>query len=194
MTYMRSDIASQSATPIDPIAPAIPYNFISFLAIAQHLDLDFIPVTWQPALEDAGSGGTSQIGQSIVKLQMRFVFKRIRLSKTINLEEQRLFQTLLAEITALSHPLIDNHPNVVKLLGICWDLSYEGMVLPVLLFEKSPFGTLKEFFASESGRNMSHDDKLCLCVDIATAIRDLHSCRKYLHLISGEERFPTTAY
>ena len=45
-------------------------DFLSFLGIAQMLRIDFLPITWQPALETVGHGGTAEIRQALVNLQM----------------------------------------------------------------------------------------------------------------------------
>jgi serine/threonine protein kinase len=179
MTYVVSGISFQSATPIEPAAPAIIYNFISFLAVTQHRQIDFLPIAWQPALDSIGLGGTSEIHQSIITLQAKFAFKRIKHSERARWRDGIIFRTLLSEITVLSHPSIRAHPNIVKLLGICWDILHEGSVLPVLVFEKAQFGNLREFSTSEPGKCMSLENKLKLCSGIATAIRDMHSCREY---------------
>lgn len=179
MTYMRSDMSFHSATPLEPMAPAMLYNFISLLAVAQHRQISFLPITWQPALDRVGLGGTSEIRQSFIKLQTSFAFKRIKHSERTRLGDSIIFQTLLSEVTVLSHPSIKDHPNIVKLLGICWDISQKGTVWPVLVSEKAQFGNLKEFSVSEAGKGMSLDKRLKICAGIATAIRDMHTCRKY---------------
>ena len=68
-----------------------------------------------------------------------------------------------------------NHPHIVNLLGICWDLSLEGRAWLVLVFEKAEFGNLKEFARLEVGKNLCFEDKLKLCTDIAVAVEDMHA-------------------
>lgn len=70
------DIASAVST--NPQIGKQPYNLIAFLAIAQKLEIDFLPITWQPALSKVGAGGTAEIRQSLIHLQMSFAFKTIK--------------------------------------------------------------------------------------------------------------------
>ena len=54
------------------------YDFISFLAIAQKLEIDFLPITWQSTREAIGIGGTARIDQALLNLQTSLAFKRIK--------------------------------------------------------------------------------------------------------------------
>lgn len=175
-----------SVTSTNPPIDDLPYNLITFLAIAQKLEIDFLPITWQPALSEVGTGGTAEIRQSLIHLQMSFAFKVIKDAKRIEKidETQRpsevksRFWALIREISVLGHPSVREHPNIISLLGICWDILPSGRVWPVLIFEKAALGDLWRFAASEEGKNMSNKTRLKLCADVATAIRDLHQASK----------------
>ena len=180
MTIMfeKEGTSSQMPTPLEFPSTALQYDLISFLAIAQHLKIDFLPITWQPALENIGEGGTARIHQSLITLRLSFAFKRIKPSERVKWGETRIFQTLISEISILGNPSIRTHFYIAPLQGICWDISQEGTVWPVLVFEKAQFGNLKEFLKSERGQNLSLEERLDFCIDIGTAIRDMHLCRK----------------
>lgn len=175
-----------SATSTNPQKGQQPYNLITFLAIAQKLKIDFLPITWLPALSAVGAGGTAQIRQSLIHLQMSFAFKIIKDAKWIDEidETQRpremkgRFQALISEISVLGHPSIREHPNIISLLGICWDILPSGCVWPVLVFERTTLGDLWSFAESEEGKNVSIETRLKLCADVATAVRDLHQSSK----------------
>ena len=54
-----------------------------------------------------------------------FAFKRITLADKSRLgtqDEEKAFNTLVHEISILSHPLIRHHQNIVNLEGICWEI------------------------------------------------------------------------
>lgn len=162
------------------------YNLITFLAIAQKLEIDFLPITWQPALSEVGAGGTAEIRQSLIHLQMSFAFKIIKDAAWIDkidesqraMERKTAFQVLISEILVLGHPSVREHPNIISLLGICWDILPSGCVWPVLVFERTVLGDLWSFAESEEGKNTSIETRLKLCADIATAVRDLHQSGK----------------
>ena len=80
-TYNRAGISSQSAAPIEIAALDQSYNFIDILAVAPRMNIDFLPITWQPALDGIGEGGTAEIRQSLIELQMSFAFKRFKIDE-----------------------------------------------------------------------------------------------------------------
>jgi hypothetical protein len=83
----------------------------------------------------------------------------------------------------LSHHAIQDHPYVVTLEGICWDIPRDGdQVWPVLVFEKSIHGDLFQFVKAGRGSALSIQEKLKLCTDIGIAIRDMHSNSIYFPL------------
>ena len=74
------------------------------------------------------------------------------------------------------HPSKFEHPNIISLEGIGWDVSLEDeKVWPVLVFEKSPYGDLDWFANLGAGTSMSLGQKLRLCTDVVAAIMEMHS-------------------
>ncbi|KAL9076518.1 MAG: hypothetical protein Q9161_000850 [Pseudevernia consocians] len=154
-------------------------DFISFLAVAQYYEIDFVSLTWQQGRGQLGIGGTSEIWQSNYSKRTDFVFKRIKLADTFETDPQdqeKGFNALVSEISILSHPLIRHHQNIVKLEGISWEIHRKShRVWPVLVLEKAQLGDLKSFMSSEQGRLTTMRDRLELCTDVASAIIALHS-------------------
>jgi hypothetical protein len=76
----------------------------------------------------------------------------------------------------LQNASIRQHPNVAKLVGVCWEIdSGAGDIWPVLVFEKASLGDLRKFMDSERGRVMSMQDRIQLCVDVAMGVLALHT-------------------
>jgi serine/threonine protein kinase len=174
-SFWRSGNFSQSATSAQTNALDSHYDFISFLAVAQRLKIDFLPITWQPALDRVGEGTTAEICQSLINLRTSFAFKRFKWS----LDESSNFRALISEILVLGNPLTRNHPNIIRLEGICWDIPPGDVkVHPVLVFEKTQYGDLEQFVDSATGSEMELQDRLKLCVDTGAAILAMHSNRK----------------
>ncbi|KAF2650287.1 TPR-like protein, partial [Lophiostoma macrostomum CBS 122681] len=90
----------------------------------------------------------------------------------------------------LWHPDIRNHPNILELQGICWDmplnnesgieatprqLSKHTNVWPVLVFEQSHFGDMYHFAKLPIGRELGIKARLKMCLDIGNAIAHMQS-------------------
>jgi hypothetical protein len=180
-SFTKSGRLLGTAAPAKDIATDSQCNFLSFLGIAQSLKIDFLPITWQPALDIIGQGGTAEIRQAMVNLQMNFAFKRLASPERVQLErsEARIFRSFIAEILVLSHPSVRDHPNVIRLEGICWDVVAGGeKVWPVLVFEKARNGDLLTFMGQAEGRSLTMVERLNICVDIAIAVMHMHSSSK----------------
>lgn len=146
-------------------------DFITFLAVAQKMQVDILPITWQSARGMIGKGATSTIYEALINSQTSFAFKCTSdYRKLLNTND---FQFLINEVTVLSQ--LREHPNIVELQGICWDVTADDEVWPVLVFEKAQFGDLYNFLKLPVGRDLSIPERLSLCVDIGTAIIDMHS-------------------
>lgn len=174
--YSESGISPTTVSVADPFASEQDYDFVSFLALAQKLRIDFLPIIWQPALQGIGFGATAEIRQSLINLQMSFAFKRITPLSGPVLNETDLMRKLFAEILVLGHPSIHDHPSIMTLEGVCWDVSAEDEKgWPVLVFEKSRYGDLEWFTNSGAGKTISLEEKLKLCTAVVTAIGEMHS-------------------
>src|SRR5271154_3930657 len=147
-SFYRSGILSENAGLANPPAPELPYDFINFLAVAQWRDVDFLPITWEPALDSVGAGATAEIRQSLINLQLSLAFKRVHLERLCPGHYRNAIRALISEALVLGHPVIRRHQNIIRLQGICWDVRPDN-VWPVLVFKKSQYGDLKRFMMSE---------------------------------------------
>jgi hypothetical protein len=150
VSYYSSNRFSQSASCEQASTIHLQPHFISLLTVAQDLDIDLFYVKWQPALDRVGEGRTAEIKQALISLQTNFAFKRIKPATPSQLAECRAFQAIYTEVSILGLRRIRNHPNILRLEGICWDVWEENdrgtsEVWPVLVFEKAPYGDLDTF-------------------------------------------------
>lgn len=155
----------------------------SILAIAQKLHIDFLPISWGPALDTVGEAPTAEVLQSMLKTLTSFAFKHYeRPSGTqSDADESKRFQRVCSEISVLGQPDIREHPNIIRLEGLCWDSSPDSKeVWPVLVFRKTSFGSLTQWSASSEGKAAARHVRLRLCADVANAIRHLHAHGRHL--------------
>ena len=122
---------SASASRIDG---DVQCDLIAFLSIVQKCNVDYLPITWQPALSTLGVGGSGTISQSTFITGKPLAFKRFHHFE--NSDDD--FLPLISEVLILSQPPIKNHPNIVDLEGICWEIKpWTEKAVPVLVFEKA---------------------------------------------------------
>jgi hypothetical protein len=186
------------SSAIETYDSTAPCNLITFLVAVQKLRVRFLPVTWQTKEAFIGVGGTSRINQALVVRNKSLVFKRV--AEKIKLDEpiETIYRRLINEVMVLYHPAINDHPNILGPLGICWDISpskrqtdssggsnvvnqYETW--PVLVFEKSGLGDLYQFSSSQDARDLDIIDRLKICLDIGSGLSHMQSNREQ---ISGE--------
>jgi hypothetical protein len=142
-------------------------DLIAFLSLVQKYDVDFLPITWQPALSTLGVGGSGTISQSTFITDMPLAFKRYH--------EDGDFLPIMSEVLILSQPPIQKHPNIINLEGICWEIKPRTeKAVPALVFEKATWD-LDQFMNLEEGMNMSIDDRLKFCANIGSALMVLHA-------------------
>lgn len=163
-------------------------DLITFLAAAQKYNVEFVPVVWQEALGLLGKGGTADINQLMLHthgydpqkksrpVDMSFAFKRVSEYQSEGgvTESSNLYEVLTMELVVLSQQAIRNHPNIVDLEGICWEITDTNRIYPVLLFEKGNWGDLGYFAMGLSGDYCTFNAKLGFCVDIARALQIMH--------------------
>ena len=160
-------------------------NLVAFLAVAQACGVDFLNLVWYRVENLIARGGTADIRQRIMSDQFSFAFKGMSLPRMSgdrscqenqSTEERRAFQALISEISILSHPSIREHQNIVKLEGVCWEISeVDEKAWPVLVFEKAEFGDLHQFMKSDTGKNLDFQRSLQLCSNIGGAIAAMHA-------------------
>ena len=177
ISFRSSGKLFQSASLASAAATGTPYDFLTFLGIAQSLNIEFLPISWDTRQANIGKGGTAEMSQSPINLEAAFAFKRLASvdSARSEAESTAIFEALVAEISVLGHKSIRNHPNINRLEGICWDIEPESeKVWPVLVFEKTQDGDLKTLMDHGTGARLDLSNRLRLCDEVATAVSDLH--------------------
>lgn len=146
-------------------------DFIVFLAVVQKCNVDYLPITSQPVLSTLGVGGSGTISLSTFSTEMPLAFKRFHDSE----DSDGDIVPLISEILILSQPLIQNHPNIVNLYRICWDIKPRTeKAAPELVFDKAVWD-IQQFMRVHEGLNMSLNDRIKVCADIGSAIMALHA-------------------
>jgi len=177
--YWKNGNVSPTAAAAEKVELSLRHDFISFLGVTQMLDIDFLPVTWQPNLDNIGEGGTADIRQSLINLRTAFAYKRIKWSRQTRWNKSKNFEALISEVLVLGNPLVRNHPNIIRLEGISWDFPPgDDNVWPVLVFEKAQYGDLDKFMNSDMGKRISLKGRLKLCADVANTLKCIHSHRE----------------
>ena len=143
------------------------FYFYIFLAVAQDMQVDFLPITHQSALAELGRGATGSVRQTFVNPQYSLAFKPCQ-----------NIATTISEMVAYAYQPIRNHPNIVRLEGVSWDVSEMGGVAPNLVFEKSSHGDCMTFMRSIEGQQMKIEEKLSCCLQIAKALDETHRARE----------------
>ena len=170
------------STSINSRDPRVRHDFISILAIAQQLQVNLLPITWQPALGILGAGGTAEIRQSLVNVQTSFAFKQLLRRNSLMFEDLgEIARMCCTEIRVFAHPMMRTHHNVQRLEGLCWDTAEDPddeSILPVMVMEKTSYGDISAFANSALGRGLDLLARLQLCISVGTTIKDMHSCSK----------------
>lgn len=164
----NTKVLGQSAAPVRASERYSGYGFVAILGLAQRLNIDFLPITWQAPLGPIGRGGQAGINQALINIQISFAFKHF------DYKWRDPFREIAQEMVVLSHRVIRDHKHIVRLEGICWDIRSSTQVRPVLVFQKTDLGDFHKFSKSEKFKSLSTEDKLNLCADVGIAIRDMH--------------------
>lgn len=190
-------------------------DLLSFLAIAQYHKTDIWPISWDNGLRELGKGATGDVRQSLLGLDSHYAFKRFakhRGHHAGGFREQdmlpnsvtssgfesshKLFTALISELVILSQPKVKEHPHIVQIDAITFDIehivdSHDSIRFwPVLVLKKAPHGSLKKYMDSE-GQKLDLQARLDFCVQIASAISTMHAYRMTLNIpdVPLESRF-----
>jgi len=155
-------------------------DLIAFLSVVQKYNVDYLPITWQAALSNLGEGGSGTVSQSTFNADMPLAFKRFH--DPDGDVSDKYFLPLISEVLILSQPAIRNHPHIVNLEGICWEIKPRTeKAVPVLVFEKAVWD-LQQYMKLREGINMSIVDRLKICAEIGSAIKALHAYGMSFHI------------
>ena len=147
---------------------------LHLLAVAQGLQIAYLPIVSQKALDLVGVGATANIRQLLVNIEASLAIKTLNWASDKTIDNLR---QLISEIKILGSRSFRNHPNIIRLEGICWEPGRDREVHPALVFEKSSAGNLWDFMSSEDGEALRPRDRVHICACISDALRDLHDGR-----------------
>ncbi len=158
-------------------------DFLDFLAATSRLGVPILPIVWQMARASIGFGGTSSIRQAPLDIQTELAFKLVKDEQKASGSHSDILSLIRNEIEILSHPRLRAHPNIVDLLGICWDIPGNDVVWPVLVLEKSCFGDLNRFMGLPLWQELAAIDKIKVCIDVGSGLTEMHCCSEcwYFH-------------
>lgn len=168
-------------------------DFLSFIAVAQGLNVEFLPTTWEPARGQLGEGTSGRVYQSNISNDTSLAFKSPIISGS-DLDEAMAFRALICEVLILRHPIIRQHMNIIELQGITWEVVPNGSkVRPVLVFPLTPCGTLWGYMEARV-RQHTFDSRLKMCLDIGSALATMHSCSTYPRFMDPASQHVTLTY
>jgi serine/threonine protein kinase len=84
---------------------------------------------------------------------------------------KRRFISVMLELQIMHHQPLRSHPNILSLFGYGWNLQKQS-ILPYVLVEYSPFGTLREYL--QRNERIPMLCKEMLLADVASGLHSLH--------------------
>jgi len=176
------------------------YNILTCLACAQQRDIDLVGLSPFEAQGQLGQGGQSTVMQTRASVDTVLAFKKPNSkgvgswlsTRSLTKRIENVYRDVATEIMALSEPGIRDHPNIIQLQAISWEVqnirtwTFKKVprVWPVLLMERADHGDLQDYLATKEGRELNFEDKIEFCHGIASAIAAAHS----------KGRFPPPGY
>ena len=159
-----------------PAAEDAHYDLVHLLAVAQQLDVDILPVTWQPDLGSVGEGRSANVLQSIVNEKLGLAFKKIKTLDIIT-ASKTAYREFINELYALRSRKLRDDPNIVDLLGISWDVQSQAkddiVIHPALVF-RNAYGNLRTFMKTRDGGSLDLQKRLDMCLGLASGIMAMH--------------------
>ncbi|KAF3062494.1 hypothetical protein CFAM422_010669 [Trichoderma lentiforme] len=169
----------------------VKYNILTYLACVQKCQIDItdmVPIEAQGIL---GRGGQAIVVQTQQSLETTLAFKfRIPEPSTFGSRSWRngkgddaAFREICSEVMALGHPEIREHPNIVQLLAVSWELrkkkgwifGHTLQVWPMMIFEKALHEDLGKFMTVGEGKDLDLAARVGICADLASALAVVHS-------------------
>lgn len=169
-------------------------DLISFLSYVKTRNIPILPVTLPDVRSVLGQGASFLVNGAempetyvdpvsgvIFPKGMVVAFKRAILNDDMNDPIANRILVIFNEVLTMCHPPLLAHPNIVKLLGIGFEIegpSGHEYAMPVLVPECAELGNLAEVLetARKEDRPMSYEEKISLVVDVAHGLEILHAC------------------
>ncbi|KAF9775137.1 hypothetical protein IL306_006786, partial [Fusarium sp. DS 682] len=149
------------------------YSFADFVSegvpLGEGATYEVIHVAAEPAdaMNRQAPERIDMFAMKIAKVNIPRTLKRVRISD----EEYQRLRVILFEMELLSHPAMQKHPNIASLMGFVWDERILGYA-PCLMMEAATFGNARQFTSS---RDLTEQEKLSICRDVAAGLDFLHS-------------------
>ncbi|KAH0563161.1 hypothetical protein GP486_002269 [Trichoglossum hirsutum] len=166
-------------------------NLISFLSYIKSQNIPILPVSLPDVRSVLGQGAsffvngaelpetyTDQTTGTVLPKGLVVAFKRATMNENMaDIIADRIC-VIFNEVLTMLHPPLLAHPNIVKLLGIGFELEGMDHVMPVLIPECAELGNLAEILetARKEDRPLDFEEKLSLCIDVAHGLEVLHAC------------------
>ncbi|KAL7791603.1 hypothetical protein V8C43DRAFT_322341 [Trichoderma afarasin] len=124
--------------------------------------------------EKVGEGETYLVERCVVANQVLAV-KHLKTNRELDGQtSHRRLRAVILELQILRHRPLRNHPNFPFAFGYGWNMN-GGQVLPYLLVQYAPKGTLRQYVQSMSSSIPLRDLQI-LAGDVASALSALHTC------------------
>lgn len=169
-------------------------DLISFLSYVKTLNIPILPVTLPDVRSVLGQGASffvngaempetyiDPVTGKIFPQGMTVAFKRAILNEGMSDATANRIMVIFNEVSTMCHPPLQAHPNIVKLLGIGFEIegpTGHEVAMPVLIPECAELGNLAEVLetARKEDRPLSFENKIALCIDVAHGLEILHAC------------------
>ena len=172
--YPGTRKADGNLNPVTHCIDADHQNIYSFLGVAQQYGVEFMPIAWEPGRDGLGIGASGQVNQSLVDIRTSLAFKRFRILGDDSKKAKSLLKSWITEMVILRSPGIRDHPNIIHLEGVAWEVDPVSLsASPVLVYKRGDLGSLGSFL-SQHGSDISFEQKVAICVGLAAAVDALH--------------------
>jgi serine/threonine protein kinase len=181
---LHSAIYSRPSTTLED-------NLISFLSYVKSQNIPILPVSLPDVRSVLGQGAsffvngaempetyTDEVTGTVLPKGLVVAFKRATMSENMTDIIADRINIIFNEVLTMLHPPLLAHPNIVRLLGIGFELEGMDHVMPVLIPECAELGNLAEVLetARKEDRPLDFEEKLSLCIDVAHGLEVLHAC------------------
>ncbi|KAF4953948.1 hypothetical protein FGADI_5597 [Fusarium gaditjirri] len=119
---------------------------------------------------------TSNSAPAVIRQKRVVALKTVRIQSQSDDLPKAGWDHVLLEIRALLHETLRYHPNIVRLVGLCWGPNgASGSVYPQLVIEHAEHGTLEDL-QSNSKSPLSFAVKQKLLYDAGKGLSIIHAC------------------
>jgi hypothetical protein len=123
-----------------------------------------------------GVGGQALISQSLATINRSFAFRKLELRQLGPEIEEIAYQYLHRQISVFGRSEVREHPNIIDLIGICWEIEApeQSVVRPVFVFEKAKYGDTKHLMCTKAAVKIAFEGRLRLYANLVCGMEVLH--------------------